>query len=289
MKLVFSLLVALLLSLSSQAQDQIIKRDGQKIGCKITEIGTSEIKYYKQENLQGPIYSISKELVQMIVFENGKKEVFNINDELKNLDNYPGQLTKAIKLNFFSPLIGYSEFSFEKQVSVGKSYELSLGIIGMGRNNVLEYNYATGFNETKKNQFGVFLSGGYKFSKLPDFLFGRTRYTHIMQGAYIKPALYLGTYSENRIAYKASSQYAIEKQQVNFGALHLEFGKQWVFSNKVLLDGYWGLGYGFDNKLESDSYTNSAATAAYNYANTRLGNSPGLSFSFGIKLGMLIR
>lgn len=289
MKLVLSLLITVLVSLSSFAQDQIIKKDGKKISCKITEIGLSEIKYYNQDNLQGPLYSIGKEQVQMIVFENGKKEQFNSNDDLKNWDNYPGQLTKAIKLNFFSPLIGYSEFSFEKQVAVGKSYELSLGIIGLGRNNILEYNYATSFNETKKNQFGVFVSGGYKFSKLPDFLFGRTRFTHIMQGAYIKPILYLGTYSENRIAYKASSQYEIEKQQVNFGALHLEFGKQWVFSNKVLLDGYWGLGYGFDNKLESNSYTNTEATAAYNYANTRLGTSPGLSFSFGIKLGMLIQ
>jgi hypothetical protein len=288
MKLVFSLIIAVLISLSSFAQDQIIKKDGKKISGKITEIGLSEIKYYSQDNLQGPLYSISKELVHMIIYENGKKEIFDANDDLKNWDNYPGQLTKAIKLNFFSPLIGYSEFSFEKQVSVGKSYELSLGIIGLGNNNILDYNYSS-INETKKNQFGIFVSGGYKFSKLPDFLFGRTRFTHIMQGAYIKPIIYLGSYSENRIAYKASSQYEIEKQQVNFGALHLEFGKQWVFGNKVLIDGYWGLGYGFDNKLESNSYTNSEATAAYNYANTRLGSSPGLSFSFGIKFGMLIK
>jgi hypothetical protein len=289
MKLIFSLIIAVIISLSSFAQDQIIKKDGKKISGKITEIGLSEIKYYSQDNLQGPLYSISKELVQVIIYENGKKEMFNVNDDLKNWDNYPGQLTKAIKLNFLSPLIGYSEFSFEKQVSVGKSYELSLGIIGLGNNNILDYNYTSSINETKKNQFGVFVSGGYKFSKLPDFLFGRTRFTHIMQGAYIKPVIYLGSYSENRIAYKANSQYDIEKQQVNFGALHLEFGKQWVFGNKVLIDGYWGLGYGFDNKLESNSYTNSEATAAYNYANTRLGSSPGLSFSFGLKLGMLIR
>lgn len=289
MKLAFTLIIAVLISLSCFAQDQIIKKDGKKISCKITEIGLSEIKYYSQDNLQGPLYSIGKEQVQMIVYENGKKEMFNANDDIKNLDNYSGQLTKAIKFNFLSPLIGYSEFSFEKQVAVGKSYELSLGIIGLGKNNLLDYNYVSSIDESKKNQFGVFVSGGYKFSKLPDFLFGRTRFTHIMQGAYIKPVLYLGTYSENRVAYKASSQYVIEKQQVNFGALHLEFGKQWVFSNKVLLDGFWGLGYGFDNKLESNSYTNTNATAAYNYTNTRLGNSPGLSFSFGVKLGLLIK
>jgi len=289
MKAFFSLFFAICLCLLVNGQDQIIKKNGEKIGCKITEIGLLEIKYYHQDNLQGPIYSIAKEQVQMIVFENGKKELFNTNNDLKNKDNYQGQLTKAIKLNFFSPLTGYAEFGFEKLVSVGNSYELSLGIIGLGKNTILDYNYYSSLNETKKDQFGVFVSGGYKFNKLPDFLFGRTRFTHVMQGAYIKPILYLGTYSENRIAYKASSQYAIEKQQVNFGALHLEFGKQWIFGEKILLDGYWGIGYGLDNKLESSSYTNSIATTAYNYANARLGNSPGLSFSFGLKLGMLIR
>jgi len=69
----------------------------------------------------------------------------------------------------------------------------------------------------------------------------------------------------------------------------LEFGKQWVFSEKMLLDGFWGIGYGFDNKLSSDSYSNSQATAAYNFANSRLGNSPGLSLSFGLKLGLFIK
>lgn len=289
MKQLFSILFAICLTQFVIGQDQIIKKNGEKLSCKITEIGLVEIKYYQQDNLQGPIYSIAKEQVHMIVFENGKKDIFNSNEDIKNKENYTGQLTKAIKINFFSPLTGFSEFGFEKLIDVGKSYELSLGIIGLGKNNLLDYNYYSSLEETKKNQFGVFVSGGYKFNKLPDFLFGRTRFTHVMQGAYIKPIVYLGTYSENRIAYKASSQYAIEKQQVNFGALHLEFGKQWVFGDKILLDGYWGIGYGLDNKLENNSYTNSAATSAFNYVNARLGNSPGLSFSFGIKLGMLIR
>lgn len=289
MKIAFTIFFALCFTHLVYGQDQIVKKDGNKIKCKITEIGLSEIKYYNQDNLQGPLYSISKEQVHMIVYENGKKEVFNINDDLKNLDNYKGQLTKAIKINFLSPLIGYSEFSFEKLNSVGKSYEISLGIIGLGKNNLLDYNYSSNISETKKNQFGVFVSGGYKFSKLPDFLFGRTRFTHVMQGAYIKPVLYLGTYSENRVAYKASSNYEIEKQNVNFAALHLEFGKQWVFGDQILLDGFWGLGYGFDNKLESNSYTNSKASTAYNYVNSRLGNSPGLSFSIGVKMGLLIK
>ena len=132
---------------------------------------------------------------------------------------------------------------------------------------------------------------GYKFNKLPDFLFGRSRFTHIMQGAYAKPILYVGNYSENRIAYKGNNQTVTERRNTTFGALQVELGKQWVFSDKFLLDLYWGLGYGFDNK-KGDNYNNGYNEdngSAYNYANARLGTSPGISTTFGVKLGWLLK
>jgi hypothetical protein len=72
--------------------------------------------------------------------------------------------------------------------------------------------------------------------------------------------------------------------------VQLEAGKQWVFSDKILLDIFSGLGYAFDNKKDSygyDSYYDN--TTAFNYANSRLGRSPGLGFTFGIKVGLLIK
>ncbi|MBD0286957.1 MAG: hypothetical protein ICV79_16240, partial [Flavisolibacter sp.] len=119
------------------------------------------------------------------------------------------------------------------------------------------------------------------------FLFGRTRFTHLMQGTSAKPIAYLGRYGENRIVYKANNQYVVERQKVAFGALQVELGKQWVFGDKFVIDGYWGLGYGFDNKKNGDGYYDN--TAAYNYINARLGRSPGFSTTFGIKLGLLIK
>lgn len=52
----------------------------------------------------------------------------------------------------------------------------------------------------------------------------------------------------------------------------MELGKQWVFGDKFLIDGYWGLGYGFDNKKSNTQYYYDDAEA-YNYANARLGKS----------------
>jgi len=223
---------------------------------------------------------MEKDRINKIEYENGRVEKPTI--DLKDPEQYSDQLKKALKINFLSPLFGYTQFSYEKSTGVGKSYELTLAIIGAGKNQTLDfYNYQ---QTEKRDQFGFALGAGYKFNKLPDFLFGRTRFTHIMQGAYAKPIVYLGNYSENVLVNK-TGQTVIERQNVTFGALQLELGKQWVFGEKFLLDLYWGFGIGADNKNEDYYYD----TEAYNYVIQRLGTSPGFSLNGGIKLGLLIK
>lgn len=280
-------MVTLCFSSTLFSQDQIIKRNSQVIKAKVIEVGTSEIKYKLPDNIDGPLYAIDKNQVIKIIYENGHTD--NFTTDFKDTSNYAGQLRKAIKIDFLAPLLGYSQFSFEKSTGVGRSYELSLGIIGLGKSQQLDY-YYDNLTITNRNQFGFFAAAGYKFNKLPDFLFGRTRFTHLMQGAYAKPVFYLGNYSENRVAYKDNNQYVTEKQHVTFGALQIEFGKQWVFGEKFLIDLYWGLGYGADNKKQNggDLYPEDN-TSAYNYANARLGKSPGFSSTFGLKAGLLIK
>ncbi len=60
--------------------------------------------------------------------------------------------------------------------------------------------------------------------------------------------LYLGNYSEDRIAFKGNSQYEIEKRNITFATIEIELGKQWVFGDKFLIDTYWRIGYAADNK-----------------------------------------
>jgi hypothetical protein len=81
----------------------------------------------------------------------------------------------------------------------------------------------------------------------------------------------------------------LETQHVTFGALQIELGHQWVFSDKFLLDLYWGFGYGVDNKKDDYYYGTDKSEEAFNYANARLGTSPGFSFTFGVKCGFLIK
>lgn len=280
--LVIILLLLFGLNASLHAQDKIFRKNGQVVKSKVLEIGTDEVKYKVYGEEGGPIYVLGKDKILKIVYENGRTEKFT--PDLKDPEQYEGQLRKAIKIDFLGPLLGYAQFTYEKSTGVGKGYEVTLSIIGAGKNQRIEW-YDNSFRSTNRNQFGLAAAVGYKFSKLPDFLFGRTRFTHLMQGAYAKPIFYLGNYGENRLVYKGGYQ-TVERQHITFAALEIELGKQWVFGEKFLLDTYWGLGYGFDNKKADDG---SIEYDAYNYINARLGRSPGFSSTFGMKVGWLIK
>lgn len=298
MKSTFLLLILVAItSISVKAQDKIYRKNGKVLEVKIIEIGATDIKYKNLNDTDGPIYVLETDRVKKIITADGKVQVFS--DNLKDKESYEGQLTKAIKINFFSPLYGYTEIGYEQSIGVGKSYEVSVGFIGLGKSEQLNIydnnNYST--RNVKKGQAGAFISAGYKFNKLPDFIFfGRTKMSHLMQGTYFKPAVYVGHYKENIIISKANNASLVSKQNVTFGALQLELGKQRVFGEKFLLDTYFGIGYGIDNKKDTYQYENTnnnyqyySENAAYNYANSRLGNSPSISVSFGVKVGVLIK
>jgi hypothetical protein len=287
MKKIIFLLTLVIIGTTIQAQDKVYRKNGEILKVKILEVSSDEVKYKLFGKDDGPIYVLERDRIKKIVYEDGRTESTTVN--IKDPEQYAEQMKKAIKVDFLGPLLGYSQFSFEKSTGVGKGYELSLGIIGAGKNQVIDY-YDNQFRSKRKNQFGIAVGAGYKFNKLPDFLFGRTRFTHLMQGTYVKPIVYLGNYSEDRVFYKASQQVVLERDNISFGALQLELGKQWIFGDKFGLDIYWGFGYGFDNKksrYEDDFYNDDMS--AYNYINARLGRSPGFSTTFGIKLGMLIK
>ncbi len=60
--------------------------------------------------------------------------------------------------------------STEIKYKLPEAYEVALGIIRAGKNQSVDYYYNSAHLE-KRNQFGVSASFGYKFNKLPDFLF----------------------------------------------------------------------------------------------------------------------
>lgn len=72
----FMVMTVMMCSLAVNAQDVIVKNDGSTITSKVLEITSNEIKYKKFSNQKGPTYSINKEDVNYINYENGERENF---------------------------------------------------------------------------------------------------------------------------------------------------------------------------------------------------------------------
>ena len=72
-----SVVVLAMFSFIAHAQDVIVKKDGNTITSKVTEITSTEIKYKKFSNQNGPTYTIGKNEVNYINYENGEREQMN--------------------------------------------------------------------------------------------------------------------------------------------------------------------------------------------------------------------
>jgi hypothetical protein len=283
MKKIFLLSFASFFAFQLFAQDKIFKKNGPAINAKVIEIGTDEIKYTLTGSPEGPVYVVDKSSLKSITYADGRVEKFQVS--YKDPSNYEGQLTKAIKVNFLAPLLGYSEFGYEKSISPLKAYEVNLGIIGAGKNLVMDNYYWNGnYQPYKRNAFGAFVDYGYKFKKLPNFFSRGTRMTHIMQGNYVKPTATLGYYTDHALNYKSNMEPSVEKRNNLFGGITLNFGKQWVFGDQFLIDAFWGFGYAFDNQ-KSDYYYNDLR----NHFAIQGGAGSGFGMTFGLKVGMLIK
>ena len=259
------ILVGIILLVMSQfviAQDQIHKRNSEIINCKIKEIGSESVKYSLPDYPDDVSFSIDNDKILKIVFENGKEHFFQ--KEMFNPENYIEDKKNAIKLDFISPLTGNTTFAYEHSRKPGQSFEITLGLIGIG------------FDPGDENARGAFAKFGYKFIKAPDFYFNKMRYAHILKGAYIKPEISFGYYSHDYYNYESSGNHSTNRENVVSGALHLVLGKQWVFSNVFLVDFSVGVGYGFDN-----------IDGGYHYGYATSDGSFPISGSANLKIGYL--
>ncbi|MBP1673562.1 MAG: hypothetical protein H6Q25_1377 [Bacteroidetes bacterium] len=67
----------LLCSFTTMAQDIIVFTDGSVEKAKIMEINLNEVKYKKWDNLEGPLYSLPKNSILSITYQNGTTEKFS--------------------------------------------------------------------------------------------------------------------------------------------------------------------------------------------------------------------
>lgn len=266
---ILMLIFVLAFSFSAFSQDRIIKKNSEIIECKVTEMGTIEVKYYYSENPK-LIFGVDNALVERIEFASG--EVVEIKDNtFNNPEYYSNQSKNALKLNFLSPLFGTTEIAYERSIKPGRSWETAIGIIGLGN------------DAQDLNPRGVFGKFSYKFMRNPDFYLSRMHYSHLLKGAYIAPEIALRHMSYDKYYwdyyYDSNDNYhdtSHESRESQFSlAIMLKFGKQWVFDDAFLVDTYCGVGYGFGG----DDYE------ALNYGFIVAPDEFPIAFTGGIKIG----
>jgi hypothetical protein len=291
-KLINLSILILFLGLSSAlAQDKIYKKGGEVLEVKITEIGVDEIKYKIFNDKDGPTYTVEKDRIIKIIYQNGRVETFK--SSFNDAELYADQKNQALKINFFSPLFGFTALSYERSVKPGRSYELTLGIIGLGKKQ--EIGFFPSANPEYREQAGAYISGGYKFIKLPDFTSRGAKFSHIMQGTYIKPEIMFGTFSSRQEAYVVrnnSGRSELKRKTTLFGGAIINIGKQWVFSDIFLLDIYGGLGYDINNNNQVVTTTNGETTTyefnGYHYGMISTGGGSGLGLTGGLRVGIML-
>lgn len=235
---------------------------------------------------------MDKDRIKEVVYKNGRVEKYE--KILTDAEFYIDQKKRALKLNLISPSLGYTQFAYEQNIKPGRSFEVSLGIIGLGARQEMDWwNNSPVYLEQK----GAFASFGLKFIRTPDFTSNNQKYGHIMQGLYVKPEIMIGSFSNNIIKYSTdvsgNSIGIIDRQSTTFGALMVNLGKQWVFSDIFIIDLYGGLGYAFQSRT-NDNYNDSSYYYGTNYQGRLYGALSGrddasFAVSGGFRIGILLK
>ena len=86
MKNIIILFLLLILPMLAYSQDVIITKKAEKLEVKIIEVSSSEIKYKKLNNLEGPTFVLLSSDVASIIYENGDVQVFEETSLPKNVE-----------------------------------------------------------------------------------------------------------------------------------------------------------------------------------------------------------
>lgn len=276
MKSLLIIAICILTGLSGLAQDKIYKKDKSIIKCKVVDIGLIEVKYLESDLDDGPTISVAVDDLIKVVLSSGR--VIEFKNPLTDPDSYVDDKKKAIKIHFLSPLSEHLAFSFEKSMKPGRSFESTIGFIGVGFDTNID-----------SKSSGVALSGGYKFMRTPDFYTQRYKYAHILKGSYIKPEFLLSAYHNEYSNYffnTPTPQLAMLEQDIVAGALIINIGKQVIYDNFFVVDYSFGLGYGFSNQGNRD-FAETGGWRSNHYGFVLGDKSSPIAASFKIKIGIL--
>lgn len=119
MKKIFNVLLLVLgACLCLHAEDIITLRTGEDIAAKILEVSTTEIKYKRMDNVEGPTFVVPVSEVLIVRYENGSNQVFEQQPKVVNPYAYPapvdygtaGKVVPGMRYNEYRHLYNPSDY-----------------------------------------------------------------------------------------------------------------------------------------------------------------------------------
>ncbi len=237
--LLFLIFALNLVCAQEKFDDQLIKRDGTVIKCKIKEIGDDEIKFNQEGINSNVLIGIDKSKVSKIIFSDGKE--YLIDNKMSIYEDLENQHKNNLKFNLFMPITGGYALTYERSLKPARSIEAEIGLIAKGENNEM------GMPEAH----GLFLKAGYKMMRSPDYYIRGMKYAHILKGGYVKPEIAITSFSYDKHWDANNFGTGEESGSTTKVALMVNVGKQVIYTNAFAIDFFVGAGYGF-GKLDPD-------------------------------------
>lgn len=106
-----TLVSALLINFLCFSQDILTYKNGDEAKVKVIEVTSSEVKFKKADNINGPLYTILKADLFMIVFENGTKELFGNQSKTETVPSDNFQKIEDIgydRYRYSGPRVGFT-------------------------------------------------------------------------------------------------------------------------------------------------------------------------------------
>lgn len=125
MKKIFLFIVFVLVFFCvSRAQDIIVKTDSSRISAKVEEVGSTDVRYKRFDNPDGPTYTLSTIEIARIVYQNGSVDVFVKREEMeehhhrerKPYEPQPAKYPNYISLNVFDIGFGMVTVNYERNL-----------------------------------------------------------------------------------------------------------------------------------------------------------------------------
>jgi hypothetical protein len=142
----------LFLSFNDFSQDIIFRTDGTKEEVKVTLVGDREIQYKKYNNPDGPLYSVNKNEIVLITYENGDFDLITApkNEKVQAKIELTQNFTKNI-LNYHAMDVFYGDITLSYERIIGS------GIVGIqvpvGFGWAYSFDYYNANDEWVKNLF----------------------------------------------------------------------------------------------------------------------------------------